>query len=56
MVEIMQAVHSVNWFELMTRAERHEIAHWQLLSQASDAIYSSAAEAVAEEDGLTRPA
>jgi hypothetical protein len=52
LARVMELVHSERWFDYMIRAERHEIAHWRILVEHSDAIYSSAAEAVADKDGV----
>jgi hypothetical protein len=55
LVELMESVPSTTWFNIMYRAEHHDIAHWQLLLEHGDRLYERAADAAAEQDGLTTP-
>ncbi len=52
LVKIMIMTPSLEWRELMNRAEKHEIVNWEILLQNSSDIYASIAEAIAEDDGI----
>jgi hypothetical protein len=40
------------WFEIVFKAEKKQIAHWQLILENFDELTSAAANAVADEDGM----
>lgn len=52
MVEMMCLAYSTQWFVMMAKAEKQEVAHWKLLMEYGHDIYSSAATAAAAEDGM----
>lgn len=53
LIEIMILVPSTAWFDVMHRAEQHELSNWKLLIEHSNQLYERAADAAADEDGLT---
>jgi hypothetical protein len=53
LVKIMKIVPSTAWFTVMYKAEHKDMAHWELLLKHGDALYERAADAAADEDGLT---
>lgn len=40
------------WFQIVFKAEKKQIAHWQLILKYEDDLTSSAADAIAAEDGF----
>lgn len=52
MINLMIITPSPLWLEIMAKAKKKEIEHWSLLLNHSDHLYESAAEAIADEDGL----
>jgi len=43
------------WFQIVFKAEKKQIAHWQLILDNFDELTSSASNAVAAEDGVVFP-
>jgi hypothetical protein len=52
LIGLMKDHPSMTWRDMITKAEAHDIRHWQLLLQNSNDIYESIAEAIADNDGL----